>query len=71
MKDTKGLNESLKNICGKIGIQVHFKVGNTIKSLLMAPKDKDNSTQKSGKICRYTCDRLKYDKEYIGPLGKV
>ena len=30
---TKKLSESLKNVCGKMGIQVHFKGGNTIRSL--------------------------------------
>ena len=37
----KGLSESLKKICGKHGVQVYFKGGHTIKSLLMAPKDQD------------------------------
>ena len=39
---------------------------NTIKTLPMAPKDKDNITQKSRVIYRYKSDRLEYDKEYIG-----
>ena len=37
----KGISESLKNTCRKHGVQVYFKGGNTIKNLLMAPKDKD------------------------------
>ena len=37
----KGVSESLKKTCNKHGIQVYFKGGKTIKSLLMAPKDKD------------------------------
>ena len=48
----KALNEGFKNICGKIGAQVHFKGSNTIGSLLMAPKDKDNITQKCEVIYR-------------------
>ena len=44
----KGLSESLKNICKNHGVQVHFKGGNTIKSILMAPKDKDPITKMSG-----------------------
>ena len=32
----KGLSESMKNVCNKHGVQVHYKGGNTIKSLLMA-----------------------------------
>ena len=47
---TKGLSKSFKKICGKISIQVHFKMGNTIRSPLMSPKDKDNITQKCGVI---------------------
>ena len=44
----KGVSESLKKICGKHGVQVYFKGGNTIKSLLMAPKDKDPILRKVG-----------------------
>ena len=42
---TKGLSINFKNICGKVEIQVHFKRGNTLRSLLVAPEDKDNITQ--------------------------
>ena len=39
---TKDVNKSFKNICSKVGIQVYFKkVGNTIKSLQVVPKDKE------------------------------
>ena len=38
----KGLGESLKKICSKHGVQVYFKGGNTIKNLLVAPKDQDS-----------------------------
>ena len=44
----KGLRESMKN--NKHGVQVHYKGGNTIKGLLMATKDKDHITKKSGII---------------------
>ena len=37
----KGLSESIKNVGKKHGIQIYFKGGNTIKSLLTTPKDKD------------------------------
>ena len=58
---TKDLSECFKIICGKMGGQVIFKGSNTIRSLLMAPKDKDNITQKSGVIYRYRFDRYKCD----------
>ena len=67
----KGLSESLKNVCRKHGAQVHFKGGNTIKSLLMAPKDKDHITKKSGIINRYKCHRVECDDDYIGEFSKT
>ena len=68
---TKGLSESAKNICGKVDIQVHFRGGNTIKALLIMPKDSENITQKSGVIYRYNCDRLKCDGEYIEESARI
>ena len=38
---TQGLCESIRKICGRYGIQTHFKGGRTIKNLLVFPKDKD------------------------------
>ena len=49
---TKGLSESFKNICGKMGAQVHFKGGNTIKNLIVVPKERDVIKQKSWVIHR-------------------
>ena len=62
---TKELNKSFKNICGKMGIQAHFKENNTTRSLIVAPNDKANIIQKSGVICRYMCNRLECDEQYI------
>ena len=42
----KGLSENLKNVCRKHGVQVYCKAGNTIKSLLMSPKDKISSQRR-------------------------
>ena len=66
-----GLCESLRNVYRKYGIQVHFKGGNTIKSLLMTPSDKDPTTKKSGIIYRYKCDRVECDDEYIGESSRT
>ena len=44
---TKGLSESLKNICNKYGIYVYFKGDNTIMNLLVASKERDIFTQKN------------------------
>ena len=38
----------LRILVTKYWVQVHFKGGKTIKGLLMAPKDKDPITNKSG-----------------------
>ena len=35
---TQDLCESIKKICGRYGIQTHFKGGSTIKNLLVSPK---------------------------------
>ena len=67
----KGLSERLKRTCNKYGVQVYFKGGNTIRSLLMAPKDKDPMLKKSGVIYRYKCDRVKCDEEYIGESSRI
>ena len=54
------------NASSKMGVQVHFKGGNTIGRLLVAPKDKNNMTQKSGVKYMYRCDWLECDEGYIG-----
>ena len=45
---TQGLCESIKKICGRYGIQTHFKGGSTIKNLLVSLKVKDPMVNKSG-----------------------
>ena len=67
----EGLSESIKNTCEKYGIQVHFKSGKSIKDELVAPKDKDQLTKKSGIIYRYNCDRLECDEEYVGETART
>ena len=42
--------ESIKKICGRYGIQTHFKGSRTIKNLLVSPKDKEPMVSKSGAI---------------------
>ena len=56
----------MKNICNRYEVQVHYRGGNTIKGLLMAPKDKDHITMKSSIIYRFKCHRMDCDDEYIG-----
>ena len=63
---TQGLCESIKNFCGRYGIQTHFKGGSTIKNLLVSPKAKDPMVSKSRAIYWFQCGDLTHDDEYIG-----
>ena len=67
----KRLSESCKNICRRHGIEMHFKGANTIRQLLVHPKDKDNILKKSGVIYRYKCGRMDCEDEYIGESGRT
>ena len=67
----QGLSERFKNTCQKYGVQVHFKGGQTIKDLLMAPKDKDPITNKSGVIYRFKCSEDGCEEEYIGESART
>ena len=67
----KGLSESMKHVCNKHGVQAYYKRGNTIRSLLMAPKGKDHITKKSGIIYRFNCNRVDCDDEYIGESSRT
>ena len=68
---TQGLCESIKRICGRYGIQTHFKGGTTIKNLLVSPKDKDPMVNQSSAIYRYQCGDLGCDDEYIGETSRT
>ena len=67
----KGLSESCKNIYRRHGIEMHFKGDNTIRQLLVHPKDKDVILKKSGVIYRYKCGRVDCDNECIGESGRT
>ena len=67
----EGLSETMKNIGKKYGIQINFKSCRTLKDELVAPKDKDHITNKSGIIYRFKCDRLGCDEEYIGETART
>ena len=41
-----GIGESIKKTCSEHGVQVYFKGGNTIKNLLVPPKDQDTIQKK-------------------------
>ena len=65
------VSKSIKKICGRYGIQTHFKGGKTIKNLLVSPKDKDPMVNQSGAIYRYQCNNLGCDDEYIGETSRT
>ena len=50
---------------------MYFKGGNTIKELLVHPKDKDNILRKSGVIYRYKCGRVDCEEEHIGESSRT
>ena len=68
---TKGQRESLMNAWSKHGVQVCFRRDRIIRSLLVAPKDKDPITKKSEAIYRYKCDRVECDKAYIAESSRT
>ena len=68
---TQGLCESIKEICGRYGIQTHFKGGSTITNLLVSPKDKDPIVNQSGAIYWYQCGDLCCDEECIGETSRT
>ena len=63
---TQGLCESIKKISDRYGIQTYFKGSNTIRNLLVSPKDKVSMVIKSGAIYWFQCGDLSCDDEYIG-----
>ena len=68
---TKGIAESIKHICGRYGIQVHFKGNTPIKQVLMKPKDQDPKELKSGVIYSFQCNHIACDEEYIGEQART
>ena len=68
---TQGIGESLKNICKKHGVDVHFKRGQPLKNILESPKDKDEITSKSSVIYSYTCGMIDCNEGYIGESGRT
>ena len=59
---SQGLCEIYKNICSKYGVQVNFKGGNTLKNLLMFPKDREAKTKQSNIIYWFKCGRTECDE---------
>ena len=60
-----------KKICGRYGIQTHFKGGSTIKNLPVSPKDNDPMVSQSDAIYWYQCGDITCDGEYIGETSRT
>ena len=65
-----GLGERFKRTCNNLGTQVHFRGTSNIKTLLMAPKDRDNKLPKSVVLYRLKCPHINCPEEYIGKSGR-
>ena len=50
---------------------MHFKEGQTFEGLLIAPKNNDPITNKSGVIYRYKCNENGCEEEYIGESART
>ena len=68
---TQALCKSIKRIYGRYCIQTRFKGNNTIKNLLVSPKDKDSMANKSRAIYWFQCGDLTCDDEYIGETSRT
>ena len=67
----QGIGERFKKACHSRGIQVHFMGTNTLKTLLVKPKDKDNKLQKSGVIYHFKCPHINCPDTYVGESGRL
>ena len=67
----EGIGKSLKKICKKHGVDMHFKGGRTLKNILVSPKDQDKITNKNSIIYSYSCGSIDCGEEYIGESGRT
>ena len=58
----QAISESFKSMYDKHGVTVHFKGGQTLKNILLSPKDKDSMTKKNSVIYCYSCDKIDCDE---------
>ena len=70
----QSLGETIKHTCSRYGIQTLFKGNNTLKQILVKPKDKDPKEKKSGVIYCYQCAAIDLGKSISvkdpGPWGR-
>ena len=66
-----GLSESYKKIFKYMPIQVCFKGVNTLKSMLMHPKDKISNDQKKDLVYHWECKADGCNSSYIGETSRA
>ncbi len=67
----KGLSERIRDILKKRGIQVYFKSNNTLRNILVSPKDKDPKGAKQDIIYHIPCGYESCGATYIGETGRM
>ena len=60
-----------KRSVGGMAYRPTSKVVNTIRKLLISPKDKDPMVNQSGAIYWFQCGDLSFDDEYIGETSRT
>ena len=65
----QGLGEKLRRIFQQHGVPSYHKPFNTLKSLLVHPKDKSETHRKCNTVYSVKCDNC--DKEYVGESGRT
>ena len=66
-----GLSESFKKIFKYTPVQVCFKGVNTLKSMLMHPKDKISNDQKKDLVYHWECKADGCNSSYIGETSRA
>ena len=67
----KGLSEPYKRSLEKVGVQVFFKAGCTLRNMLVSPKDKDSKSKTQGIIYNIKCGENTCPMHYIGETGRT
>ncbi len=71
MDYVKGLSERIRDILKKKGIQTYFKANNTLRNILVSPKDKDPKLSKQDVIYHIPCGYPSCESSYIGETGRI
>ena len=67
----QGLGNSIKKICGKYGIQTHFKGNRTLKQLLVNQRIRTPWTKRVESFTATSVGEVACNEEYIGETGRT